>query len=211
MALATLEPVESHTLAPDADSQAWLRDLRADGHEREEAVERLHELLLRATRFEVARRGALHPHLRGGDMEDLAQQAADDALVSVLRRLDDYRGDSRFTTWVYKFGLLEAAVKVRKRAWQGRELPVADETWGLLVSRAPSPAYEAEQSELLRAIAAAVDGVLTARQREVFVALALNEVPIDVLADRLGSTRAALYKSLHDARAKLRAHLEELR
>ena len=40
-----------------------------------------------------------------------------------------------------------------------------------------------------------------------FIALALNEVPIDVLAERLGTTRGALYKSLHDARRKLRGEL----
>lgn len=211
MTLATLEPVESTTLAPDADSQRWLNDLRSFGPGRDEAIARLHELLLRAARFEVGRRRAVHPHLRGGDLDDLALQAADDALVSVLRKLDDYRGESRFTTWVYKFGLLEAAVKVRRRAWQGREHPVDDDAWALVASRAAGPAEEAERSELLGAIAHAIDTVLSERQREVFVALALNEVPIDVMAERMGSNRAALYKVLHDARHKLRTHLEEMR
>ena len=195
-------------IAPDAESRRWLRDLDEGAPERADAVAALHGLLLRAARFEVARRRAIHPHLRGGDLDDLAMQAADDALMAVLGKLDDYRGESRFTTWVYKFALLEAAVKVRRRAWQGRELPVADDTWALLRSTGVSPADEAEQSELLRALAAAIDGVLTPRQREVFVALALNGVPIDVLAAKHGTTRGALYKMLYDARRKLRAHLE---
>ena len=79
------------------------------------------------------------PHLRGDDLDDIANEAADDALVSVLRRLDDFRGASRFTTWAYKFGLLEAAVKLRKRAWQGREVPLEPESWGLFSSAAWSP------------------------------------------------------------------------
>jgi len=55
----------------------------------------------------------------------------------------------------------------------------------------------------------AIDEQLTPHQRTVLVALALNGVPIDVLAERLETTRGALYKTLHDARKKLRAHLEE--
>ena len=211
MSLATLEPVDARTVAPDADSQRWLDELSSSGHERDDAIARLHTVLLRATRFEVGRRRVLHPHLRGGDLDDLAMQAADDALVSVLGKLDDYRGESRFTTWVYKFGLLEAAVKVRRRAWQGREQPVDDDAWALLASRAGGPAEQAEQSDLLRAIAHAIDTVLSDRQRAVFVGLALNEVPIDVMAERMGTNRGALYKVLHDARKKLREHLEETR
>ena len=169
---------------------------------------RLHALLLRAARFEVARRRRGLPHLRGDDLDDIANQAADDALMSVLRRLDDFRGASRFTTWAYKFALLEAAVKLRKRAWQGREVPLEPETWGVLASAGIAPDAEVEQSELLAALQRAIDDVLTPHQRRVLVALALNGVPIDVLADRLNTTRGALYKTLHDARRKLRAHLD---
>ena len=102
------------------------------------AIERLHELLLRASRFEINRRRHALPHLRGNDWDDLAQQSADDALVAILRKLHDFRGDSRFTTWAYKFALLEAAVNLRRRAWQGRELPLADEGWEVLVAPSPS-------------------------------------------------------------------------
>jgi RNA polymerase sigma-70 factor (ECF subfamily) len=171
-------------------------------------VARLHALLLRAARFEVARRRPTLPHLRGSDLDDVATEAADDALMSVLRRLDDFRGASRFTTWAYKFALLEAAVKLRKRAWQGREVPLEPETWSLFSSGGLGPGAEAEQGELLQALQTAIAEVLTPHQRRVLVALALNGVPIDVLADRLNTTRGALYKTLHDARRKLRAHLD---
>ena len=195
--------------ALDEESREWLRCLRADGPVKDEAVARLHALLLRAALYEVARRRPTLPHLRGNDLDDIANQAADDALMSVLRRLDDFRGASRFTTWVYKFALLEAAVKLRKRSWQGREVPLEPETWSLFSSAGLEPDAELEQSELVSTLQGAIGEVLTPHQRRVLVALALNGVPIDVLADRLSTTRGALYKTLHDARRKLRKHLDE--
>ena len=193
---------------PDEESRAWLSALGGEGQVREEAVGRLHGLMLRAARFEVARRRSSLPHLRGGDLDDVALQSADDALVAVLAKLDDYRGASRFTTWAYKFALLEAAVKLRRLAWQGRELPLEPESWPALPDDRPSPQQDLETSELLRALREGIQHDLTPHQREVFTMLALNEVPLDVLAERLGTTRGALYKTLHDARRKLRAGLE---
>jgi RNA polymerase sigma-70 factor (ECF subfamily) len=203
-AAASIEEGRRATL--DDESSAWLRDLRAGGVVHDDAVERLHALLLRAARFETGRRRATHPHLRG-DLDEIAQEAAADALLAVLERLDDYRGWSRFTTWAYKFAIYQASVKVRRRSWQGREIPVEDEAWNLLASAGSPPEDEAERSELLGAICDGIRTALTSHQRSVLVALALNDVPIDVLAERLQTTRGALYKSLHDARRSLRRHL----
>src|SRR3954454_20201107 len=122
----------------DTESEEWIDALEADGERAAEALERLHALLLRAARFEINRRRAAVPHLRGDDWDDLANQSADDALVAVLRKLGDFRGESRFTTWAYKFALLEAGVKIRRRAWQGRELPLADEGWERFVASGES-------------------------------------------------------------------------
>ena len=193
--------------ALDVESRRWLEELGGDRHVRDAAVARLHELLLRAARFEVSRRRLALPHLRGGDHDDLANQAADDALVAVLSKLDGFRGDSRFTTWAYKFALYEAAVKLRRRAWQDRELPLEPDGWSLIGSGMASPAEHAEDGELLAALRAAIADVLTAHQREVLVAITLNGVPIDVLAERLNTSRGALYKTLHDARKQLRSAL----
>jgi RNA polymerase sigma-70 factor, ECF subfamily len=195
--------------AADEDSRAWLRRLRANGVERERALAELHELLLRAARFEVARRRARMPELRGDDHDDLAQQSADDALVAILAKLDGYRGESRFTTWAYKFALYEAAAALRRRAWQGREVPLEPDSWPLISSGGPTPYEGASTSELLTAIGDAIEHELTPHQREILVAIALNGVPIDVLAERLATNRGALYKTLHDARRKLRARLAE--
>jgi RNA polymerase sigma-70 factor, ECF subfamily len=194
---------------PDRESHAWLERLRSEGPEREAAILELHGLLVRAAGFEVQRRRASTPELRGADLEDVVQQSADDALMAVLRKLDEFRGDSRFTTWAYKFALYEAAAKVRKRAWQGREIPLAAEAWPLIADRRSGPHEDAQMGELLGAVREEIERSLSAHQREVLIALALNEVPLDVLAERLNTTRGALYKTLHDARAKLRACLAE--
>lgn len=186
----------------------WVERLSTAGAERDAALADLHALLLGAARFEVSRRFAASPQLRGGDQDDLAQQSANDALVSILRKLDDFRGESRFTTWAYKFALYEAATKVRKRSWQGREIPLIDEAWPLISDDHQHTAQESvEMTERLTALREAIESELSPHQREVVVALALNEVPIDVLAERLNTTRGALYKTLHDGRQKLRGAL----
>lgn len=191
----------------DPDSREWLCCLRAEGAVHDDAVGRLHALLLRAARFEVSRRRPTLPHLRGNELDDIALEAADDALMSVLARLDDFRGLSRFTTWVYKFALLEAAVKLRRRAWQEREVPLEPDNWDLFSSTGLQPDQETEQTELLGTMQRLIAEMLSPHQRRVLVALALNGVPIDVLAERLNTTRGALYKTLHDARRKLRKEL----
>jgi RNA polymerase sigma-70 factor (ECF subfamily) len=192
--------------ALDPESQELLQALKSSGRAYDDACARLHALLLKAARFEVRRR---RRGLTADEADMLATEAADDALLAVLRRLDDFRGLSKFTTWAYKFALYEAAVKVRKHAWRDRELPLEEETLGVLHGGSPGPEEDVEMRERLGKIAAAMDDVLTPHQRRVLVALAVNGVPIDVLAERLSTTRGALYKTLHDARAKLRAHLEE--
>jgi RNA polymerase sigma-70 factor (ECF subfamily) len=187
-------------LAPvtSIDAEALHDPLTRDG-----AVAALHGLMLRAARFELARRRDVPP----GELEDLAVQAADDALVAVLAKLHTFRGESRFTTWAYKFAVLEAAVAARKRAWRDRDVTLDDDpAHPALRDHGPTAHDRLEETEMLAAIRAAMPS-LTPRQREVLVAVALDDVPIDVLAERLGTTRGALYKVLHDARAKLRAEI----
>jgi RNA polymerase sigma-70 factor, ECF subfamily len=185
---------------------ALLEGLRADGARRDEAARELHALLLRAARFEIGRRGGALAHVRGESREDLALQAADDAFVAVVGKLPEFRGESRFSTWAYKFALYEAAVRVRRRAWQHREVVLDADGW-LAFAGGGDPPEDYDRTELLDAIRTLIATALTARQREVLVALTIHDVPIDVLAERLGSTRGAIYKTLHDARRKLRAEL----
>jgi RNA polymerase sigma-70 factor (ECF subfamily) len=193
---------------PSAAEPDWVEALSTPGRARDDAVERLHALLLRASRFEVARRRRALGYVRD-NLDDLATQAADDALMAIMAKLDTYRGDSRFTTWAYKFAVLEAGTKVRRRAWQEREMPLEEEGWSRLPDRRAAPAGDLETAELLGAVRDAIADVLTPHQRTVLVAVTLNDVPIDVLAERLATTRGALYKTLHDARKSLRARLAE--
>jgi RNA polymerase sigma-70 factor (ECF subfamily) len=192
---------------PDQASLAWIERLSSYGAERETAVGELYALLLRAARFEVGRRRVAFPYLREGDHDDLAAQSAGDALVAILGKLSDFRGESRFTTWACKFAVFEAGAKVRRQAWQGREIPFAPASWPLVADTTPTPLQYAEARDLLDALHAAIKSKLTTRQREVMVAIVINDVPIDVLAERLGTTRGAIYKTLHDARQKVRAVL----
>ena len=203
--VVTMDPTVDES--PHTESGDWLAALRSDGAVRVEAISRLYDLLLRAARFEVGKRRAALSQVRGEEFDDIATQAADDALMAVLGKLDDYRGASRFTTWAYKFALLEAGVRLRRRAWQDREVVLAPDAWPAFADRGASAQEELERSGLLESLRDAMQRVLTEHQRTVFVALALNEVPIDVLSERLGTTRGALYKTLHDARRRLRDEL----
>jgi len=206
----TRPPMEagSETRTLDA-SEALLDGLRSAGATYNAALDRLHALLLRGAHHELRRRSAVRGGMPREEIDDLAHHAAHDAMTAILAKLDSFRGESRFTTWVYKFVILEAGVKARRRAWRDREITLDDEGWRTIGDSGQTPERSAETGDLLRKISEAVGSELTPRQRQVFTALAVNEVPIDVLAERLDTTRGALYKTLHDARRKLRVALAD--
>lgn len=208
--VATVGRVPRETLsAPherEAEARAWLAALRASGREKEEAIASLHGLLLRAARIELLRRRSML-NGAGDSIDDLAMQSADNALVALMGKLDRYRFQSRFTTWAYKFAVLEAAVLCRRRAWQQRELPTDPQGWSALAGQA-DPGEELATRDVLDRVTVAIQSELSPHQREVLTALVFAEVPIDVLAERLNTSRGALYKTLHDARRKLRAAVD---
>jgi RNA polymerase sigma-70 factor, ECF subfamily len=195
------------TSASDLGSQRWIEQLR-EGHERrEQTIAELHELLLRVAVHELARRRTQLGSITGPEFDDLAHQAADDALLSILAKLGEFQGLSRFTTWAYKFVMFEISSKVTRHAWQRHRPSSGDLTWEQLPDAlTPRPGDQLERRQQLEALSAAI-GQLSDRQRTVFVAIALNDVPIDVLAVELGSNRNAIYKNLFDARRSLRAAL----
>ena len=192
-------------VTPPVPIDSWVADLSADGPVRQEALQRLHAHLLRASRHQVGRMRYLLPGIGARDLDDLAHQAADEALMAVLRRLGSFEGRSRFTTWAYKFAVLQASVEVRRQAWRTREVALPDTV--VLVDPSSSPADLTEAAQLAAAVQDAISTGLTPHQRRVALALLVDGVPIDVLADRLGTNRNALYKTLHDARCRLRASL----
>jgi RNA polymerase sigma-70 factor (ECF subfamily) len=191
----------------DPESAEWLRALAETGAEREAALERLHAMLVRVARGEVRRRG---PRLRitGPELDDVAYQAAADALLAITGKIGQFRGDSRFTTWACKFVIFEVSAKIGRHFWRHSSVPLDAEDWDRLPDRFGfDPAQESEWRDLLAALRRAVEEELTPRQRAVFVAIVVNDVPLDALVAELGSNRNAIYKMLFDARRKLRAAL----
>jgi RNA polymerase sigma-70 factor, ECF subfamily len=198
---------ETAAAALDAESAEWVHALAGTGSRREEATARLHGLLVRIALADAGRRG---PRLRitGPELEDLAYQAAADALLAITAKLGQFRGESRFTTWAYKFVIFEVSAKLGRHFWRHPGVPFDAEDWDRLPDRFGfEPEREAEWGDLLAALRRAVDTELTPRQREIFVALVLNGVPLDALVVKLASNRNAIYKMLFDARRKLRAAL----
>jgi RNA polymerase sigma-70 factor, ECF subfamily len=191
----------------DPESTAWLRELRGEGAVRARALARLHGELLGVARAEAFRRRPSLPDAVVAEAGALCMQAADDALRAVTEKLGDFRGESRFTTWAYKFVILEISTRLRRSAWHDRRVVLDDAAWDRLTDPAADAQRRFEQRELMAALREAVATLLTARQREVLLAVAVDEVPIDVVAERLGTSRGAVYKVLHDARRKLRRAL----
>jgi RNA polymerase sigma-70 factor (ECF subfamily) len=200
---------QSRLVTLDAESRRWVERLSERGARHDQSVEKLHGTLLRVARHELGRRRGTLGMINGPEFDDLVHQAAHDALMHILAKIGEFRGDSRFITWAYKFVVFEVSTKATRHAWQ-RQPPRADEdAWARLSDSLNSqPPARAEQQEQLAVLVEAVASDLTSRQREVFVAVALNDVPIDVLAAQLGTNRNAIYKNLFDARRKLRASLE---
>jgi RNA polymerase sigma-70 factor, ECF subfamily len=191
----------------DLDSIRWLHDLRAGGAVHEAAVARLHDLLLRVARGEAARRRNTLPDRGLEELDDLCAQAAGDATMAVLAKLGDFRGEARFTTWACKFVIFEISTRLRRHAWRHRRVETDETVWERLPDHRRSALESIQDQEVLGALDRAIGQDLTGRQRLVFRAAVLDEVPIDVLAERLGSSRGAVYKTLHDARRKLRQAL----
>lgn len=192
----------------DPESRSWLAQLHAQGAVHEAAIGRLHSLLLREARHEVRRRTAGLAHPSGRDLEDLALQAADDALIAILAKLDQFRGEALFTTWARRFVALEVPGKIRRRLGHTRETPADIDDWPLPDRGTyEDPQYRSEASDLARALGYLIAHELTDHQREVLLALTVEQITAAKLAARLGCTPGALYKTLHDARRKLRRKL----
>jgi RNA polymerase sigma-70 factor, ECF subfamily len=183
----------------------WVELLSTPGPGHDDALSRLHGLLLKAAGHQVSLMVGRMPAIGQARREDIVNQSADEAMVAVLGKLSSFQGRSQFTTWAYKFGILHAAVEVRRNLWRNREVPLESLPEPAVVGT--SPEQLAEAADLSHAVGTAINQALTTHQRRVVLALLVDEVPIDVLADRLGTTRNALYKTLHDARGRLRTHL----
>lgn len=191
----------------DLESSTWIAGLDDAGAKRDTALVHLHEMLLKVAIHEAYRRGPMF-RIAGPELNDLAHQAADDAMVALLGKLDTFRGESRFTTWAYRFVVLEVSSKLGRHFWLRPFVPLDTEDWERLPDRFGSdPLAQAQQRELVAAVQHAMNVTLTDHQRRFFVAIVVNGVPLDAMVAQSGLKRGAIYKAVFDARRKIRAHL----
>jgi RNA polymerase sigma-70 factor, ECF subfamily len=189
----------------------WLRALRASGAEQQKALETLRRGILQALQWYLA----AHHSAWGFDQEQaraLAEDLTQEALITILEKLATFRGESQFTTWAYSVALRRALGELRRQRWQesslaAREARTPPPIWPLEDQRAQNPEQAAQQSELWHTIREAIERDLTVRQRTVLVGHVFQGVPLDIVAEQLGTNRDNVYKLLHDARKKLKQRL----
>jgi RNA polymerase sigma-70 factor (ECF subfamily) len=185
----------------------WLTALKGDGVAQASALVDLRGLLMRAARYALSRNRTTLAHLAPSDIEHLAEDCTQEALSALLEHLGSFRGDSRFTTWAYKFAVNAALVAARRERW--RRIPLDRLLENPDLADSPDPLKRALRHEALAAIHDGIEQQLSVRQRQVLIAVVFDEVPLDELVRHWGSNRNALYKLLHDARKKLKAHLRD--
>lgn len=201
-------PVRHTAVESDGEPEDWVSALLSTGVQQAEAMRALHGLMVRAAAHQVWRMRSALPDSSPATVDDIVNQAADEAMTALLGKLHTFEGRSRFTTWAFKFAILQAATDVRRLQWQHREVELRDlDLRDVATDSHDGPEHQAEGADLARALGESMRTCLTPHQRRVAVALLVDGVPIDVLAERLGSNRNALYKTVHDARQRLRDDL----
>ena len=196
-------------------NQEWLHDLSASGPPQEAAIADLRSILLRAALYFFSRNRGDLGGLGHDEVLQRAEDCAQDALIAVMQHLPDFRGDSKFTTWAYKFAINTALMAARRERWKGVSLDEladsAEDTFSAWVQRDMSdetaPEQSAMQGELRGVIQNVIEHDLTDKQRLVLLSMVFNEVPLDEVVRQLGSNRNSVYKLLHDARRKLKSGL----
>jgi RNA polymerase sigma-70 factor (ECF subfamily) len=189
----------------DEESASWLHRLVSAVSTQRRAAEReLHDRLVRIALAEVRRRSASTP-VTGPELEDVAHQAADDAMLAIIAKLAEFRGESRFTTWAYKFVILEVSSKLGRHYWRNPAVALDTHQWERLPDKIGlDPHQHAEAAGILAEVRHAVDTELTAHQRRIFIAIVVDGIPLDALAEKLDLQRNAIYKVIFDARRKIR-------
>jgi RNA polymerase sigma-70 factor (ECF subfamily) len=191
----------------DEESLAWLRRLGAAGAERRAAEHELHARLVRIALAEVRRRAASTP-VAGQELDDVAHQAADDAMLAILTKLTGFRGESKFITWAYRFVILEVSAKLGRHYWRHPRVALDAGQWERLPDQfGIDPARHAEVAGILAEVRRVVEEELTAHQRRIFVAVVVDQIPREALVAELGLERNAIYKVIFDARRKIRRAL----
>lgn len=197
-------------------NEEWLEELRASGAMQEAALADLRNLLLRAVLFFFGRSRGDFEQLSHDEVLQRAEDCAQEALIAVMNHLSDFRGDSKFTTWAYKFAINIALMSARRERWKGLSLDQLTSTEEsslperLMRDKYPglAPDRSALQGEVGEIIRDVIERDLTDKQREILILMVFNEVPMDEVVRRFGTNRNAVYKMLHDARRKVKSGLE---
>jgi RNA polymerase sigma-70 factor, ECF subfamily len=197
-------------------NEEWLHALNATGEKQEAAIVDLRDFLLRATLYFFSRNLNDFGGIPREEILQRAEDCAQEALIAVMNHLSDFRGDSKFTTWAYKFAINIALMSARRERWKGQSLDQLsfskdgslfewvkqDHSTDLIPDRA---LILGEISDVIREV---IERELTDKQRQVLILMVFHEVPMDVVVQRLGTNRNAIYKMLHDARRKLKSALQ---
>jgi len=201
-------------------NEQWVANLKADLPTQTTAIEDLHKRLKRSLYYYLSNERSDLATLASQELDQMAQDIAQDAVLRVRNNLDTFRGASLFTTWATKIAIRMAISDLRRAHYKdfsldemtigGELLPNFAEraTDSLQGTKPANPESEAERKDVLAKINSALEEALTERQRQALVAIAIDGIPLEIVADRMGTNRNALYKLLHDARKKLKQHLE---
>lgn len=188
-------------------NQEWLDALKEPISS--EALEELRKTLLRGLRAALSSRV-------DGDIDALTEDFVQDALLKILKSIDSFRGESRFTTWAQKIAIHVAFSELRRRRWKDISLqtlietPDGDEfTPAILTDPSTSPEDEATQSDIMNHVEKLVNEELTDRQKTAMLAMIQGNMPISEIALKMDTNPNALYKLLHDARKRLQSRLLE--
>jgi len=205
----------SQTRVRQRSNPEWLSQLRADGTpEQAEAIEDLRLYLLRAVLYFFSQNPGDLRSLARPELEQVAQDLAQDALLTILKNLDEFRGESKFTTWAYRFAINMSLVEARRQRWKNVSLDKILENpeipdMQFEDKESPDPDRSAQQREIWETVREVIQNDLTARQRAILTAVVFDDVPVDVVTKEYRMNRNAVYKMVHDARAKLKRRLED--
>lgn len=201
----------------ERSNDQWLSDLEGTSEAQSAALEDLRQRLQRGIFYYLSRERSDLSHLPTQEINHMAEDLAQDATLRVMENLGSFRGDSRFTTWATKIAVRVAISDLRRARYkdyslddltaEGDTLP-AGATNSITGAPTIGPESETERADVMQKINRAMQEALTERQHKALVAVAIQDVPLDTLAEEMGTNRNALYKLLHDARRKLRSHLE---
>ncbi len=201
----------------DRTNEQWLADLTGTPDEQSPALEDLRERLQRGIYYYLSRERSDLSGLSSTEITQMAEDLAQDATLRVMENLGSFRGDSRFTTWATKIAVRVAISDLRRARYRDFSLDDLTADGDLMPSTTANsvtgtpehgPEDQTERDDVMQKISAALKAALTERQYQALVAVALQDIPLEVVAERMGTNRNALYKLLHDARRKLRTYLE---